>query len=122
MVCGADILEHDGVFMGLRKYESAARSFALWKYGALHKYETGWQKGAWRSAPLMDWKTEDCATYMLQHRLPILDIYDRIGFGARSGLFGMTSAQFGRVAYLRRYFPDVYARFEEVMPEIRQYV
>lgn len=113
---------HDGVFMGLRKDESSARSFALWKYGALHQYESGWQKGAWRSAPLMDWKTEDCATYMLQNRLPMLDIYDRMGFEARSGLFGMTSAQFGRVAYLRRYFPDVYAKFEAIMPEIRQYV
>lgn len=112
---------HDGVFLGLRKNESVKRLFSLGKHGALHQYATGWQKNMWRSCPLLNWKVDDVATYIVSNQLPILDIYKKMGFNARSGLFGLTEAQNGRVAYLRMNYPAIYGKFLELMPDIAQY-
>lgn len=112
---------HDGVFLGLRKDESAVRYRSISKYGALHQYKTGSQKDTWRCLPIYDWSIYDVATYVIDNNLPILDIYKKLGFSARSGMFGYGSAQYGRFVYLKRYYPDIFNRYAAMFPDIRTY-
>lgn len=112
---------HDGVFLGLRKAESVIRMFSIGKHGPLHQYETGFQAGYWRCTPLYSWSIDDIGAYIASNNLPLLDIYKKMGLEARSGLFGFTNANMGRLAYLRRYYPDVFERFAQQYPEARNY-
>lgn len=69
--------EYKLAFVGLRKQESRPRRIALRKYGTLHQYQSGNQRGTWRCCPLADWRTEDIWTYIISRNLPYLDTYDK---------------------------------------------
>jgi len=110
----------NGVFMGLRREESKIRYLSIGKFGPLHEYQSGSNKGLWRSLPLFDWKTIEVGAYVVSRGLPILDIYKKMGFEARSGMFGFGSSQFGRFAYLKHYYPDLFNKYAAEFPEIRK--
>jgi len=112
---------HDGLFMGLRKEESAGRLFSMAKHGAIHQYQTGAQKGSWRCVPLQNWAVDQVGAYLIGHDLPILDIYLKMGFEARSGVFGSSNAHLGRIAYLRQHCPADYERYISIVPDARNY-
>lgn len=116
-----DTNPHRGVFMGLRKEESAKRDLSIRRYGPIHEYSGGNQKGSLRCLPIMDWTVQDAAAYIETHQLPLLDIYRKVGMQARSGMFGFGSAQFGRFVYLKRYYPDLYNWFVAQVPEASQF-
>lgn len=111
----------DGVFLGLRAGESAARNASLNVHSKLHRYTTGDLSGMWRCTPVADWSVDDIATYIITHNLPILDIYRKMGFSARSGLLGFGGAQYGRLAYLRKFYPALYRQFVADVPEAAQW-
>lgn len=111
----------DGVFLGLRAGESAARNASLNVHSRLHQYTTGDLAGMWRCTPIADWSIDDVAAYIITHDLPILDIYRKMGFGARSGLLGFGGAQYGRLAYLRQFYPELYHQFASDVPEAAQW-
>ncbi|MDW8211904.1 MAG: phosphoadenosine phosphosulfate reductase family protein, partial [Cytophagales bacterium] len=67
-------------FVGLRKEESRARFLTLAKYGAYYECANGLV----RICPLMDWKTRDVATYILQNDIPTLNTYKVTGFNTRT--------------------------------------
>jgi len=112
---------HDGLFMGLRKEESVGRLFSMAKHGAIHQYQTGAQKGSWRCVPLQNWAVDQVGAYLIGHDLPILDIYLKMGFEARSGVFGSSNAHLGRIAYLRQHCPADYERYISIVPDARNY-
>lgn len=114
-------IEMDGFFMGLRRDESVGRLFSIGKHGPIHQYKTGFQRGMWRCVPLHRWKIEDVGSYIVSNNLPLLDIYQKMGLQARSGVFGFGNAQNGRIAYLRQHYPDEYKRFVNIRPDVRNY-
>jgi 3'-phosphoadenosine 5'-phosphosulfate sulfotransferase (PAPS reductase)/FAD synthetase len=71
--------------------------------------------------PLWNWSTEDVWTYTVKHSLPWLSIYDHLGPEARNGLIGKNGREHGRMAYLKRYYPQAFQRACELF-EARDYV
>lgn len=110
-----------GFFMGLRKQESTVRKISIFQHGVIHQYKTGKQVGMWRGVPLQDWTVDDIGAYTVSNNLPILDIYKKMGFEARSGLFGLTNAHCGRIAYLRRFYPQKYEQLIALFPNARSF-
>lgn len=58
--------------------------------------------------PLWDWSTEDVWTYTIRHGLPWLSIYDHLGPDARNGLIGKNGREYGRLVYLKHYYPEAF--------------
>jgi 3'-phosphoadenosine 5'-phosphosulfate sulfotransferase (PAPS reductase)/FAD synthetase len=90
--------------MGLRADESRGRRMSIAVRGMSYAYKDGTRA----ILPLARWSEMDIWAYLVAHEVPWLDIYDIIGPHARNGLIGRSGENFGRVAYLRQYFPDVW--------------
>ena len=71
---------NDSFFVGLRMDESVARRISLKTHGLFFPMKSG----KIRIAPMCDWKVDDIAAYMYEHKLPILAAYQREGFTART--------------------------------------
>lgn len=99
------------VLMGLRAQESHGRRFSLATHGEAHTSRSG----TTRHCPLGLWTHDDIWAYTITHGLPWLTIYDHLGPEARNGLIGRSGVQQGRMAYLRRYFPDAYRHARDVL-------
>lgn len=110
-----------GFFVGLRNEESFSRRVSALKLGQIHQYQGGIQKGMMRCVPISDWQLDDIGSYIIERGLPILDIYQKLGFKARSGMFGLSGAECGRVAYLKRFWPQKYEELKALRPEAVYY-
>lgn len=71
--------------------------------------------------PLWQWSTDDVWAYLVAHAIPWLSIYDHLGPAARNGLIGRNGATRGRLAYLRRFYPEAFRRACELF-NARDYV
>jgi 3'-phosphoadenosine 5'-phosphosulfate sulfotransferase (PAPS reductase)/FAD synthetase len=71
-----------GVFMGFARHESKARRYTTAKADKYNIYQRN--DGFCRSTPLRLWSDMDIAAYTALHSLPMLSIYHRFGFAARS--------------------------------------
>lgn len=72
----------NGVFMGFARHESKSRRYTTAKADQHNIYRR--KDGFYRSTPLCYWSDMDIAAYVALHNLPMLSIYHRFGFAARS--------------------------------------
>lgn len=79
--------------------------------------------------PIWDWSTEQVWTYLAQHQIPTNPVYDklaRLGAGdhaLRVGhLIDANQVQAGRVTWLRRGWPELYAQLEHYLPRLAEMV
>lgn len=68
-----DAAGYAGVFMGLRRQESRARSIHIAKRGTLYKAAS---RQSWTSLPLASWSGRDIWACLIANDLPWLDRYD----------------------------------------------
>ncbi|MEG3070990.1 MAG: phosphoadenosine phosphosulfate reductase family protein [Candidatus Syntrophopropionicum ammoniitolerans] len=112
----------DGALRGIRAEESRERK-NLRQYGKwLRK-----QNGIWVLDPILDWTAEDVWSYVARYGLPYCQLYDlddgrdmnrrRLG-----SIWGTSAAQYGRIVWLKKYYPEYYQMFTKEFPEVRQYV
>lgn len=119
----------DGVFVGVRAQESKARRISV--YG--HRDDPEWpiytykdsasdnRGGMTRAYPLGDWRQEDVWATLVQHNIPVLDMY-RMGEGERTTLrLTELSLSEGTVSKLRYLNPDAFNRLIEKYPELRRW-
>lgn len=92
------------VLIGLRAAESPGRRASLSTHGEVYRKRDGFV----RHCPLGRWSVDDIWAYTLTNGLPWLTIYDHLGPEARNGLIGRSGAQYGRMVWLRKYYPQAY--------------
>jgi phosphoadenosine phosphosulfate reductase len=95
----ADGHGRDIALIGIRAEESRGRKLAAYRSRGVFEFS------AW---PIWDWSSDDVWAYILSNDLPWLSIYEHLGPDARNGLIGRNGVESGRMAYLRRYYPDAY--------------
>lgn len=103
-------------FIGLRKEESARRRYILCRYTAIYQYRSK----NWRVCPLSDWLKTDIWSYIVQHKLPYLKLYDA-GAERTTDHVSKTSKfqyQAERLETFRKIAPEYYQYLKEVYPEM----
>lgn len=80
-------------------------------------------------APIWDWSTEEVWRYIARRRLPVNPVYDilqRLGADGRDlRVTTMVDAEHlerGRVSWLRRGWPHIYAQLVAVLPRLAEFV
>lgn len=80
--------DYDGVFLGLRKEESRARSISLAKCQSKslprYTYKYNGERDYYRFCPLADWTYQDVGAYIVENNLPVLTWYTEFGFQSRT--------------------------------------
>lgn len=71
-----------GVFMGFARHESKARRYTTAKANRHNIYRR--KDGFYRSTPLRYWSDMDIAAYAAFYSVPMLDLYHKFGFTART--------------------------------------
>lgn len=115
-----------GVFLGLRADESAARQVHLRSLGVLHCNQA---IGVWQCNPIAWWTAMDVWAYIVSNDVLYNAAYDRlaeIGVPLAQQRIGPLAVErvigYGQLALLKRGWPDLYNRFAERYPEARSYV
>ena len=90
--------------MGLRASESRARRMLVGHHGQSYEYKSGGSA----ILPIATWQVADVWSYIVTNSLPWLSVYDHLGPQARNGLVGRSGEEFGRIEYLRRFYPEVW--------------
>lgn len=110
---------------GLRAYESKARRALL----TPHAGQITRADGTVAYSPIWDWHDIDVDAYLHRHDIPEHPAYTllrRAGATKRDLRVGLAvdgnNLHHGRVVWLRRIYPDEYARIEKVLPRIREWV
>ncbi len=114
-----------GVYTGLRGDESSARE----TFGATRSQPWRGAGDLWRCEPLIDWTEADVWAYIASHALPYCPVYDRYAeIGAPRHVWrvapyaGGTAIGYGRWAWLRRGWPELWEQFAAAFPYVRSYV
>ncbi|HHV61134.1 MAG TPA: phosphoadenosine phosphosulfate reductase family protein [Firmicutes bacterium] len=112
----------DGAVRGVRAEESAARR-NLAKYSKRIRQ----QNGIWICDPIIGWTSDDVWAYIMFHRLPYAQLYDLPDSTPREkrrlgSVFGVSAAQYGRLVWLKKYYPELYGVFLKEFPEVSKYV
>lgn len=114
----------DGVAYGLRAEESRQRRLHVYSRGPIFQYR---RDGLWACQPIWNWSYLDVWSYIVTHDLPYCHTYNRmwdmpIEDQRLSYWAGETKRRWGRWAWLKRNYPDLFNRFAERFPEVRCYV
>lgn len=112
------------VVLGLRSGESAIRRGLRERRGRLYQLASG----TWRALPIADWSGLDVFAYIASRGIEILPVYRCVGLMHASEPWRIrkswwvpgSSAQDGKMAWLRRYYPSLYARAARWFPDIMQ--
>jgi phosphoadenosine phosphosulfate reductase len=108
----------NGAFIGIRKEESNNRRRLFVMRGELYFAKT---RQMWACHPLMNWSSKDIWAYIVKYDLPYNELYDLDPRGrelARNGaMFGSRSARYGRMAFMRQMYPDLWNEFLTHLPE-----
>ena len=108
-----------GYAWGIRKQESRNRAFYLNKYGEIHTLKNN----LICCSPIAFWTTQNIWEYIDMKKLKYPAIYDINRMTIRNGCpIGTTGANWGRLAELRRHYPDIYNHFVNNFPQISNYV
>lgn len=108
-----------GYAWGIRKQESRNRAFYLNKYGEVHTLKNR----LICCSPVAFWTTQNIWEYIDMHSLKYPAIYDVDRMTVRNGCpIGTTGANWGRLAELRKHYPDIYNQFVTKFPQISTYV
>lgn len=122
------LLQHydfDGVAYGLRSEENTATRGKLARYrGSVFQRK---RDGLWACQPIHDWEYDDVWAYIVSNGLEYCGVYDtlwdappedqRLSYWA-----GETKRRWGRWAWLKRNYPELFNRFAAEFPEVRAYV
>jgi 3'-phosphoadenosine 5'-phosphosulfate sulfotransferase (PAPS reductase)/FAD synthetase len=118
-----------GVFLGLRKGESAGREKNRMTHGLLyHRLPTKHNpEGLWVATPLGDWEGLDVMAYMFSRNIPFLPVYQCVALMhakepwrlRKSWWVPGSSGRHGHVTWLRRYYPSLYIKLCEWMPDVK---
>jgi phosphoadenosine phosphosulfate reductase len=123
-----DLMSTELVFIGCRNQESKYRKISVSKYGINYQYKTG----KYRSFPLAYWDTKDIWAYIFSNDLPYLKNYEsnynsrtsvihdfnlHQGRGHRSKLLN-----YGIVSQLKKDNPEYFSLYQQLFPEISNYV
>jgi 3'-phosphoadenosine 5'-phosphosulfate sulfotransferase (PAPS reductase)/FAD synthetase len=112
-----------GVFMGLRNDESKGR---LWNYktkGDLYQRKDGF----WVCNPLSNWSATDIFSYLIANEIPIFDVYFKTKFVKKPEDIRMdwslpgNFANSGYCVWLKYYYPELFAKYASIFPEMRNY-
>jgi len=79
--------------------------------------------------PIWDWTTTDVWAYIARHHLPVNPVYDklrRIGAPERalrvSHMIDGNLLEYGRITWLRRGWPELFADLAAALPRLREFV
>jgi 3'-phosphoadenosine 5'-phosphosulfate sulfotransferase (PAPS reductase)/FAD synthetase len=113
----------NGSFIGMRADESNNRDRLFKMRGDLYFAKT---RSMWASNPIAHLSSKDVWAYIAKNNLPYNSLYDMAPEGremARNGaMFGTRSARYGRLALLKKAYPDLFNRFAAEFPDVRGYV
>lgn len=114
----------DGVAYGLRADECRGRALHAYRRGAVFQYKRDW---VWGCQPIWDWNYHDVWAYIISNNLSYAETYDklwdapiedqRVSYWA-----GETKRRYGRYAWLKRNYPDLFKKLCAVVPEVSFYV
>lgn len=101
----------DGYMVGLRRDESGGRKSDLTKRGALFRM----RNRQLRCCPIWDWTDDDVWAYIVSNGVEYNEAYDRTKHRPRREIrvctyAGNTSERYGRFAWLRQEYPDLFRR------------
>ena len=92
--------------------------------GPVFKYK---RDGLWGCQPIVEWRYNDVWAYIVSNNIPYCRTYDkmwdmpeadqRISYWA-----GETKRTYGRWAWLKRNYPDLFNKLAAQIPEVRGYV
>lgn len=114
----------DGVAYGLRAEESQGRAMHAKFRGAVFQYK---RDGLWGCQPIHDWMYDDVWAYIVSNDIPYCGVYDRMwdmpeANQRLSYWAGSTKRRWGRWAWLKRNYPELFNRFATRFPEARNYI
>lgn len=114
----------DGVCYGLRAEESRGRALHAYKRGAIFQYR---HNGLWACQPIWDWTYNDVWAFIIWQGLPYCGTYDKLWDAPcedqrLSYWAGETKRRWGRYAWLKRNYPDLFNKLAAAVPEVRSYV
>ena len=114
----------DGVCYGLRAQESHARKMNARMRGAVFQYK---RDGLWACQPIVNWLYDDVWAFIVSHNLFYCKVYDRMWDMPQedqrlSYWAGSTKKRWGRWAFLKQNYPELFNRFAVEFPEVRSYV
>jgi 3'-phosphoadenosine 5'-phosphosulfate sulfotransferase (PAPS reductase)/FAD synthetase len=132
-ICFYDLVEahgegYEGIFLGLRGEESNGRRLNRASHGVLYRKRPSKHHaaGQWVCAPLSDWRGIDVYAFCDARGVELLPVYRCIGLLHREEPWRVrkswwlpngTSARYGDVAWLRRYYPSLYRQLRAWMPD-----
>jgi phosphoadenosine phosphosulfate reductase len=114
----------DGVAYGLRAEENPGRAMHAKFRGAMFRYK---RDGLWGCQPIHDWLYDDVWAFIVTNGLTYCGTYDRMWDMPEedqrlSYWAGETKRRWGRWAWLKRNYPELFNRFAAEFPEVRCYV
>lgn len=114
----------DGVCYGLRAEESYGRRKHAQVRGATFQYR---RDRVWGCQPIHDWTYEDVWAFIVSRNLLYAGTYDKLWDAPKedqrvSYWAGETKRRWGRFAWLKRNYPDLFNRLAARIPEVRAYV
>lgn len=114
---------HDtpGVYLGLRSEESAGRLANRKAHGLIYEK----QNGEAVAQPLADWSDRDVYAYLFDHDVPLLDVYQCVRLhdspaDVRKSWWlphSGSGADFEGLTWLKTYWPSLYQRLCDILPE-----
>lgn len=114
----------DGVCYGLRAEESRGRAINAYVRGAVFQYK---RDEVWACQPIWDWSYMEVWSYIVSRGLPYCGVYDRLWDAPRedqriSYWAGETKRRWGRYAWLKRNYPQLWNQLVAAVPEASAYV
>lgn len=114
---------YDGVAVGIRAGEGRERSIASSKYAPLWKTKG---TGLWTCWPIHRWGARDVWGYTVSEDLPYNRAYDKTKFTNFEEMrvsywAGETGRTYGRYAWLRYYYPELFQRLVDRIPVASRY-
>ena len=115
----------DGVAYGLRSEENPGSRGRLVRHrGAVFQYK---RDGLWACQPIHDWSYDGVWAFIVSNGIPYCGVYDKLWDAPEedqrlSYWAGETKRRWGRWAWLKRNYPELFNRFAAEFSEVRCFV
>lgn len=114
---------YDGVAVGIRSEESRERGLAAAKHAPLWRAKG---TGLWTCWPLHNWSARDVWAFIVGHDIPYNAAYDKTKFATIEDMrvsywAGETGRTYGRYAWLRYYYPELWRELVDRIPSAGHY-
>lgn len=119
-----EVYAFDGVCYGLRAQESHGRKMNAQIRGAIFQYK---RDRLWGCQPIHDWLYDDVWAYIVSQKISYCTVYDKMwdmpeADQRLSYWAGETKRRWGRWAWLKRNYLELFNRFAAQFPEVRNFV